>query len=295
MSEDNSYLNALLGLDSHETEPRNQYIKAPFGYVGAKYRSLEHILPRLPYAEVWNEVCGGSGVISINRRPSKLEIFNDRYSGVTDFYRVIRDKDSMNALIRRLRLIVHSREEFIWSRDTWIQCSDPVERAARWYYMIRNSFVSKGQQWARTLKAPVNWVDRIQNSLALFPIFHERFRNFQIENLDALQCLKDYDSHDTVHYVDPDYQATGAGVYKHGVDHHQLMHLIPGLKGFVAVSGYPNPLYDKQSFWDDRIEWKVLVTAKTQGFNDENQLTDYANVMRGRESSTEVLWIKEFS
>lgn len=269
---------------------RESFIRAPFGWPGSKWRSLDHILPKLPYRKGFIEPCGGSGVVMINRNPSDLEIFNDRYSGIVAFYRCIRDVSKYTALMERLRLTVHAREEFVWCRDTWENCTDDVERAARWYYMLRMSFGQLGRNFARATHGYPQHGKALQNSIDGFPEIHKRMREVQIENLDAIQCIDDFDNADHVFYVDPDYIDTDTGIYKHGVDHNELMRVIQKSKGFFAVSGYANELYD--SFpWDERFEWDAVVTLKAQSF--VGTLVGMEHHMRRTEKAKEVLWIRE--
>lgn len=269
---------------------RENFKRAPFGWPGSKWRSLDKILPLLPYRKGFMDVCGGSGVVMLNRRPSDLEVFNDRYAGITSFYRCLRDVSKYEALMERLRLTLHSREEFVWCRDTWENCTDDVERSARWYYMLRMSFGQLGRNFARATNGFPQHGRALQNSIDGFPEIHKRFAEVQIENLDALQLIEDYDNPDHVFYVDPDYIGTDNGIYEHGIDHKDLMHLIQRSKGFFAVSGYANDLYD--SFpWDERFEWDVVVSLKAQAF--VGNLKGMETHMKRSEKAREVLWIRE--
>ena len=124
-------------------------------------------------------------------------------------------------------------------------------------------------------------------------MIHDRFRKVQIDNLDGLDCISQYDSPTTVFYVDPDYPDASRGIYKHEMTdsyHVKLLELIFKSEGFFAVSGYHNILYDKQN-WDDCHTWTVHGSAKsvagTGGYK--------SSINEERSPNTEVLWIKEFS
>jgi DNA adenine methylase len=95
-----------------------------------KKRSLDKLLPLLPYSKVYIEPFGGSGTVLLARRPCKIEVFNDRNSGVIDFYRCIKDADLLERLVDRLDLVRCSREEWLEAKGTWTVSKDPVERAA---------------------------------------------------------------------------------------------------------------------------------------------------------------------
>lgn len=285
-------LNLFDELD-RQSDDKNVIIKAPFPYPGGKSRSIEQITQHLPSNHCYVSVFGGSGCDILARKPSRLEVFNDRYSAITDFYRVIRDEKLCEKLIERLDLTIHSREEFYWCKETWEKQEDIVERAARWYYLTMYSFTSVGRCFGRSVKPGTRFAGKLRNHLEDFPIIHERFKHVQIENLDWYDCVMDYDDPDTVFYLDPDYVDT-TGVYKHSMsidDHRRMLDVIFSLEGFVAVSGYPNPLYDNQN-WDGRHEWEVNQSIRSSSNTAGNQKEGLAHDT-GKEKVIEVLWIKE--
>jgi len=271
-------------LDATEHQfDRTKIIQGPMNYPGSKLGSLDQLLPLLPYRNGFCEPCAGSAVVLLNRRPSPLEILNDRFDGITNTYRVIRDPESFQALMDRLDLTIHGREEYYYSRDSWAQARTDVERAALWLYSVIYSFGGKGQAFGRGTSGTLSLAGRIRDRLPQFFPIHERLRNVQIENLDAIQCLLDFDSLDMVFYVDPPYYGSSNGIYKHQIDHEALLKTIQSLKGFVALSGYPHPLYDDQE-WDAVHSWDVTGSMRTRA--DES-------IGTSRIQATERLWIKE--
>lgn len=281
-------------LGNHEEVREKGVIRAPFAYPGAKSRSIESILPHLPYRKAYCEPFGGSGAVWLARNECDLEVFNDRFAGVTCFYRVIRDGVKMNALLDRLQLCVHSREEFVWSRDTWKDCEDEVERAARWYYMVLCSFGAQGRHFGRSTKGKPQMGPKLKANLRFFPEVHKRIVNAQIENQDWRALFQDYDQLEMVWYLDPPYYEYAKGMYECEMskeDHHELLERIFQLRGFVALSGYENELYDKYP-WDGRHSWTVRVSSLGQGFTDTNNLAGFEGALQ-RGTAKEVLWIKE--
>lgn len=277
--------------DSRTSESRDRAVqRALFPWPGGKLRSVNNILPYLPYRRVWVEVMGGSGVITINRQPSKLDVYNDRYGGVVAFYRCLRDANKYQEMVRRLELTMNAREEFVYAKENWEKCYDDVDRATLWYYMVTMSFGALGRNYGRRTNSGLQ---TYQRTLPLFSSIHERFKNVQVENLDWKACLQDYDSHETVFYIDPPYLNTDPGIYKHGFsedDHRALLDQVQRTTGFVALSGYANPLYDSYK-WDNRVEWEVAVSIDAFAFTDNNQ--EHLKDVKTRGKATEVLWIKE--
>jgi DNA adenine methylase len=289
-------LSMFESLENNSKEPtkKDVVLRAPFAYPGGKSRSIKHIVPKLPYSDVYVEPFGGSAAVLLARSSSKLEVFNDRYAGVVAFYRCVRDPVKFAALCDRLDLTVHSREEFVHCKDTWITESDDVERAAKWYYMSMYSFGSIGRNWGRSTSARGQMAGKIRNKLAEFPAVHERFRNVQVENQDWYDCVMDYDSPDTIFYLDPPYVDANRGTYKDEMtvdDHRKLIDTVFSLKGFVAVSGYPNPLYDNQP-WDSKHKWDVFISIKSAAYTEGNNKANLEGIEE-RGYNTECLWIKE--
>ena len=266
-------------------------LRAPFSYPGGKSRSLQFILPNLPNRKVYTEVFGGSGAVLLNRERCNLEVFNDAHSGVTAFYRCLRDRESFDKLVDWLTLTVHSREEFHFCKDTWEDCKDPIERAARWYYMVQCSFGSKGYTWGRAKGGDyIGIPGRIQGKLKSFEPVARRMQRVQVENMDAMDCLRDYDTMYAVHYLDPPYMECDQSIYKHNLNklgHTKLMECVFGLKGFVAVSGFANDIYDNYP-WDDKFSWDVSCSIKSATPVEGNNYSG-----GDRTTMRECLWIKE--
>lgn len=288
----NDMFDLLEGLAHDEDEVRDaDLIKAPFPYPGGKQKSAHIIIKHLPVRNSYIEPFGGGANVLLARQPSKIEVYNDRFGGVVDFYRCLRDQDLLNRLAERLELTVHAREEFIWCRDNWYNEPDIVERAARWYYMTIYSFGAQGRNFGRAI-ASGNLAGKIHTALPDFTIIHERLRYVQIENQDYHQLMKDFDSPDAVFYCDPPYLDAFGSIYKHEMtlnEHRRFMELVHDLHGFVAVSSYPNNIYDAYN-WDDVITWEQSETTTAQAFKETNYK---ANITTERSKVKEALYVKE--
>jgi DNA adenine methylase len=222
-----------------------------------------------------------------------MEVLNDRYAGVTDFYRCIRSKHLFEALLARLELTVHSKEDFVYCKD-WETFEDPVERAACWYTLVSYSFGSLGRNWGRATAPNGRLSGKVRNALPKFAEVHERLKYVQVENQDWYYCMKDYDNPDTVFYLDPPYHDSYRGTYKHELsleDHKEMLDYIFKCEGFVALSGYENPYIDSLP-WSSRHEWESFVSIKPAAFTEgNNKKGTEGNSERG--NAVEVLWIKE--
>lgn len=281
----------LDGLEANDPVDKVKILRAPFGYPGGKSRIVEQIIPLLPTTGRYIEVFGGSAAVLLGKPKSTFEVYNDRYGGVVAFYRCLQNPHKMDKLIERLEYTIHAREEWHQCKTTWQDhLVDDVERAARWYYMMRYSFAGKGGCFGRSTSDKSILSGKIQQSLECFPAVHERMKRVQIENLDWRQCMADYDHPDTVFYLDPPYLECSDNTYKAmgGPDsltvdmHSELIDMVFKCKGFVALSGYDSKLYNGYD-WDSVHEWDVYISMT--GMTTEREAE--------RGTRKEVLYIKE--
>jgi DNA adenine methylase len=290
-----SYLDDLLSfVETDVATTREKVSKGAFPYPGGKSRSLGNLLPLLPYRNKYIELFGGSGVVFMNRKRSKCEVFNDKHAGLVDFFKSCREKP--DDVIEYLKQFPFSREDFIDCRDTWVTTTDPLERGCKWFYSIINSFTSQGRNFGRSLQ------DSSAKHLRREPIIKEiaaRFKDVLIENQDFMQLLKDYDSSDSVFYLDPPYIgdlcSTMSGFYKHMMtreEHLALIEQVFKMKGFVAVSSYKNPLYEPYPW--TRVEcWEIMLSMKGCAFTESNKLLELRDRSESRPMRYEYLYIKE--
>jgi DNA adenine methylase len=249
---------------------RKDFRKPPFNYPGGKSRSLQFILPKLPYKKAYVEPFCGSAAVLIARDPVKLEVINDKYRGVTEFYRCLRNPALYERLINFLELCVHSREDFESFKRSWESESDPVARAGKWYYVTQFSFGALGRNLGRATRPTTAIVNKISSRLPYFHEIHRRLKNVQVENLDWRHMFADYDSPDTLFYIDPPYLTVHRGTYKSEMsvdDHRELLETIFKCEGACAVSGYDNELYNEYD-WDEEHSWESFVSISACSFTE---------------------------
>lgn len=295
MSNESENLEAMfnaLNDDFHTT--REEYQKGVLSYMGNKYSSLPGIMPHLPYRDGWIDLFGGSGAVTIARRKSKFEVFNDKHSGLISFFKCVQNEDILQELINTIELMPHSRELFVYNKSNWEADQNEVTRAAKFYYMIQSSFSGRGQAFGRDLNTRNTVWRKIHEKLPMFSMIHERFKNVLIENLDFRQCLKDFDGPGVIWYIDPPY--VDSNVYQHGLgrkEHIELCERIFQLEGFVALSGYENDIYDNFS-WDEVHQVIVDGRCATLAFDKNNNMQNLQGTVE-RKERIEYLWIKEAS
>lgn len=270
-----------------------EVLRAPFGYPGGKDKSIKYLLEFLPVRDKWIDCCGGSGIVTLARPKSKiLDVYNDRWSGVTTFFRCLRNKDKYEQLRDSINLSMHSREEFVYAKANWENSSlDDVERATLFFMMMSHSFGKLGRNWARSLNSKVIFKRTFE--IEYWRELHTRFSQCQVENLTVDQCLEDYDSESAVFYIDYPYLDTDTSVYKEkaNIDVHRktLDKVFSEVKGYVAFSHYQHSLY-AQYPWDDVKIWPVKISIDSKS-SSEGGRREY----KGAEMATahECLYIKE--
>ena len=235
----------------------------PFSWYGGKTSHLKWLLPIINQTPHLNyvESFGGSAAVLLNKDPSGIEVYNDRYGEVVNFFRVLRNRK--DELIPLLELTPYSREEFSTSLDPGN--ADDLERARRFFVRARQvrtglattatpgrwAYVNKDSRRGMALVVS-RWLSAVEGLEDVC----QRLREVQIENLDAIDVIKRYDSIDTLHYIDPPYlmstRSGGVG-YAHEFDesrHIELIEVLRVVQGKIVLSGYENDLYrDRLTGW----------------------------------------------
>lgn len=236
-----------------------------FGYFGGKSSHLNFILPNLPKCRHYVEPFGGSAAVLLNREPSPIETYNDISGDLVNFFRVLRDRGS--ELREKLELTLYSREEF---RRAMEPCEDELERARRFYVRILQSFGSQisGRSWRPTKagkhsKGCLVWLNHISRLIETTT----RIRSVQIEHLNALECIRKYDSPDTLFYCDPPYVwdfqdnkfQDDYGIAHSVADAAVLARLLHSIQGLAAISNYAGVYDDLYHDWR-RLEDKPKIS-----------------------------------
>ena len=235
-----------------------------FGWYGGKNSHLGWLLPLLPKCRHYCEPFGGSAAVLINRGPSPVETYNDIDGDVANFFRVLRDHT--DEILKAIALTPFSREEFrIAIKSSGEELSD-IERARRFYVRARQVRTGLAQtasngRWANCLntsrKGMSGAVSRWLGSVEGLSQVAERLLRVQIENSEAIDVIKRYDSDNTLFYCDPPYppeirgDIRAYGYEMDSIDHRDLAAILKNCKGKVALSGYKCNLLDElYSDWD---------------------------------------------
>lgn len=253
---------------------------------------LDRLIPILDGIahRIYIEPFGGSGVVMLNKTPSKIDVINDIDDSIVNVFRVLRNPEDAKRLQELLDLTPYAASE-------WRACStndsldDPIEKARRYIVRIRQSFGGTGTHWGRNggrSGAESFVANTFARTSQLIPSFTERFRHVQIECADWAELITKYDHPHALFYLDPPYvpnSRTGGDQYDFEMgtdDHHRLIDKLLALSASWVLSGYLDSDIHAPLNRDD-IEHQVFSQIIRVGTPDDDGV---------KGMSEEHLWIK---
>jgi DNA adenine methylase len=235
-------------------------------YFGGKWRLAPWIVQQFPAHRVYVEPFGGAASVLLLKPRASAEIYNDLDGEIVNLFRVVRDAGP--ELLRVIELTPYARDEFDASFET---SSDPIEQARRTLirsYMGFGGNLTRPNQDQSTQRTGFRVCSKLgdgrtknpgqdwRNWPEGLPSLIDRLRGVIVEQREACAVMADYDSPETLHYVDPPYvhstrgQTNGGGSARRGyrfemddAQHRELAVMLAGLAGAVVVSGYDCELY----------------------------------------------------
>lgn len=242
---------------------------------GSKNKQAKNIIPiidsieRLQYVEPF----GGAGAIFLNKKIEKYEIYNDLNFLFSNLFRVVRSRDGARQLQTLSNVFPMSRE--FWKelrgiciaeiqgdkikRDEMIKkanlsdFSPEVVLAWSFFYCQNtgfggNFFLSYGGGEKITESSSSFCAITYKNKCSFIQEFSQRFKNVQIENIDAFDCLKKYEAPETLFYIDPPYDVECSKDYKTNWDvkkSQQLVNKLKTIDASVVLSCYDSNIYQE--------------------------------------------------
>lgn len=229
-------------------------LKAPFGWVGGKSQLAKSIVELMPPHKRYIEVFGG-GLSVLYAKPSRknmsakyVEVINDSNSDLINLHTII--KTAPQTLALYLNNLLCSREIFEMIKKGTLSPRNKIERAALYYCLLTFSFGSKGDNFAMCKTRPP------KNIYKDYSIWSERLKGVCIENMDFRRLIKEYDSADSLFYLDPPYVGS-ENYYKmrrsFGIkEHKELCAILKSLQGKFILS-YNDCALVRELYKDFRI------------------------------------------
>lgn len=217
-----------------------------FNYPGGKTTLSEWIIGHFPDHECYVEPFGGSASVLFNKPRSDVEVYNDAFDRVVNFFEVCRDKG--DALREWLEYTPYSRslyEDYVEDVRNGDEPDDPVERAGRFFYIQTTSYSGKPQgggfRISKTTRSPADELTyKYEKSKNQVERIADRFREVIIECMDYEDVVTKYDGTDTLFYFDPPYvgDRNGNTYYMVGddFDHERFVDTVASIDGKFVIS-----------------------------------------------------------
>lgn len=242
-------------------------------WIGGKRRLASHILPLFPDHSCYVEPFAGAGALFFAKEPVKAEILNDINGDLVSLYRVV--QHHLDEFVRHFRWALTSREMFKWTQQTKAGTLTDIQRAARFFYLMKCGFGGKveGQSFGTATTAPsrLNLL-RLEEDLSAV---HLRLHQVMVENLPWSDCIKRYDRDHTLFYMDPPYFGTEGYGVEFGIEQYEkmaeLMRCMKG-KAVVSVNDIPEMRQAFEGFQMQSVGIRYSVGASGQGRDKKHEL-----------------------
>ena len=211
--------------------------KSPLAWVGGKSNLVGRILPLAPEHTCYVEAFAGAAWMLFKKPPSKVEVINDANRELTNLYRVL--QNHVDEFLRYFRWVLTARDEFARLKAATPESLTDVQRAARFYYLLKMGYSGKVTSptfgYGTTVPPRLNLM-RIEEELSAA---HLRLVGVYVECLDWRDILKRYDRPHTWFYLDPPYWGSegyyGPGLFER--EHFtELRDRVAGMQGKWLLS-----------------------------------------------------------
>lgn len=235
----------------------------PIKYHGGKFYLAKNIISLMPPRSEWlhyvEPYFGGGAVLLANDPVGISEVVNDLNFSLTNFWKVLQDREMFAEFQRDVEAIPFSQVEFVDADDynpKPFATPDRIEAAVSFFVRCRQSLAGRmkgftGITKTRTRRGMNNEVSAWLTAVDGLPAVHERLKRVLILNQDALDVIRKQDGPQTLFYCDPPYlHETRATTGEYGEfemtaeQHSDLLDALVNAKGKVMLSGYRNGLYD---------------------------------------------------
>lgn len=210
-------------------------MRGPLSYIGGKNRLANQIIAILPKHTTYVEPFAGGAQVFFRKKPSFVEVLNDRDSEITNFYRVC--QNHYEELLRYFRFVLVGRAWFDLLKQTDPATLTDIQRAARYLYLLKNCFASLVVHpvYHRNVIQPPGF--NLERLPELIENTHKRLERVQIECAPYEEVLERYDRAGTLFYCDPPYY--GRKLYRYNLGHAdfaQMAERLGKLRGKFVLS-----------------------------------------------------------
>lgn len=176
---------------------------------GGKYYMTEQILPYFPEHNVYVEPFAGGAKVLFKKKRVPVEVINDLDGDLVNLFMVFKDKTQ--EFLERAQWLLVARDWFEHYKDTDPKNLDDVERAIRFWYLLKYSVNMNCSNYSMHRQKGRS----INHALNTIRILHSRLNGVSVENRDFGEIIEYHDSAETFFFVDPPYLGYGKRLYKH--------------------------------------------------------------------------------
>lgn len=252
------------------------------GWVGGKSQLAKTIIKMMPAHKTYCEVFGGAGWVLFKKSASSVEIINDVNSELVNLYRIY--KYHFNAILEEYSTQLISRDDFQRFRETPAAALTDVQRAARFYYILRNCYgarITNPTFTSHPLRpAGLKLGEELKQHLQSV---HQRLQRVTVENQSYDHVISRFDTPDTLFYLDPPYyefeKYYGKDIFGRD-DFVKLAEQLRGIKGKFILSLNDVPavreIFSGFYFHEKKIRWSLgNVSGKNDDLGHELIITNF--------------------
>lgn len=204
-------------------------------YIGGKNRLAKSIIEIFPEHTTYVEAFAGGAQVLFRKNPSPVEILNDLDGELVNVYRCA--QQHYQELIRYFEYVLVSRRWFDLFKGTDPSTLTDIQRAARYLYLLRNSFASlvRNPVYHRNVVQPPNF--NPETIPELLENAHKRLARVQLECAPYDEIIDRFDRPTTLFYLDPPY--FGRKQYRHNLgeaDFEKLAGQLAKIRGRFILS-----------------------------------------------------------
>ncbi|WP_273722216.1 MULTISPECIES: DNA adenine methylase [unclassified Bartonella] len=176
-----------------------------FAWMGGKHHLRKKIIPILNSIdhETYVEPFLGSGVIFLNKRPTKYSVINDLNGEITNLFQCV--QNHFDDLAKRLEWFVCSRQLFFELASIAPESLTKIERAARFLFLQRCVMYGKEDYYSFSFVGKKTVSFNPDKLLARMKRVRKKLLDTTILNLSWERVVELFDAPNSLFYLDPPY------------------------------------------------------------------------------------------
>lgn len=201
------------------------------------------------------------------KEPSRVEILNDINKDLVTLYRCV--QNHLEEFCRQFKYQLTARDEYKRRVDEKPDTLTDIQRAARFYFLLRTTYGSKlsfDSFGVSAQKPPRINLIRLEEELTAV---HLRLNRVWVENMDFKKFIPRFDKPETFFYADPPYYNCesyyGEGIFARE-DFVTLRDLLANIQGkfIVSLNDVPQVREIFKDFRIKTVDTKYSIAGKSQ-------------------------------